>query len=105
MSWTKTGNYLAHVVAAFAPFAEEQTFTEIWRGFDNPSLDDGETLTSSTLAGTTVVQSYEEVNPSVPNPNPAVATTTERAEWDWVVQHNGAPAGSYVFRMVCRCPG
>ena len=100
MSWTKTGNYLAHVVAAFAPFAEEQTFTEIWRGFDNPSLDDGETLTSSTLVGTTVVQSYEEVNPSVPNPNPAVATTTERAEWDWVVQHNGAPAGSYVFRMV-----
>jgi hypothetical protein len=75
------------------------TSTDIWRGYDVPGLTDGATLPSTVLAGSNVAESYEEQNPSVLNP--ATATIGQRAEWDWVLQHNGATADTvYYFRMV-----
>jgi len=71
---------------------------EIWRGYDNPSVSDGATLATAVLSSSHVAQSYEETNPSADNPRPA--TAGQYAEWDWVVQNNTSPAGTYYFRMV-----
>ena len=73
--------------------------SEIWRGYDNTSPADGGTLTSLLLSNSHVLQSYEEQNPSVANPN--ALNTGQRGEWDWVVQNNNAaPVTTYYFRMV-----
>ncbi len=70
-----------------------------WRGYDNASVSDGATLSSSTLASTTQKQSYEENNPSTSTPNQMVVS--DSGEWDFVLQQNGAyPASTYCFRMV-----
>ena len=72
---------------------------ETWRGYNNPTADDGDTLPSLLLSQSDVLQSYEEENSSVLNPN-SVAVG-EYAEWDWVIQENGASfSTSYLFRMV-----
>ena len=70
-----------------------------WRGFDNPSVADGATLPSLKLTLSGVVESYEEENPSVANPN--AITTGDVGEWDWVIEENSAPFNTtFFFRMV-----
>ena len=73
--------------------------TEIWRGFDNSTPVDGETLSTTELASSSTPQkqTYEEAN---------VATSVginknKNAEWDWVIQSNcSSPSTTYYFRMV-----
>ena len=72
---------------------------EIWRGFDNATPTDGATIASALLAGATILETYEEENNSAATPN--AITVGADAEWDWVVQNNGAAATTtYFFRMV-----
>jgi hypothetical protein len=72
----------------------------IWRGFDNGTPTDGSTLGSSLLdGGGNQLQSYEEANNSSGTPTPL--TDSQRGEWDWVIQNNGAAnLTPYCFRMV-----
>jgi len=73
--------------------------TGIWRGYNNPTPADGEILSSRFLANTNVNATYEEENTAVVPPS-GIAVG-EVAEWDWVIQDNGAKAGTnYCFRMV-----
>ena len=73
--------------------------TEIWRGFDNSTPVDGETLSTTELGSSSAPekQTYEEAN---------VATSVginknKNAEWDWVIQSNcSSPSTTYYFRMV-----
>ena len=75
--------------------------TPAWRGFDNSSLADGQTSTSVLLGKSIAFQSYEEENPSVPNPSLIPTGVEQWTEWDWVVQENGAAFNTnYLFRMV-----
>ena len=70
-----------------------------WRGYDNASLADGATLSSSTLSGTNVVESYQENNPSTSTPNQI--GIGQNGEWDFALQQNNAyPNALYCFRMV-----
>jgi hypothetical protein len=70
-----------------------------WRGYNNASVADGATLASSTLSGTDVFGSYEEVNPSVTMPNQV--GIARQGEWDFVLQQNNASEDTtYCFRMV-----
>ncbi len=71
---------------------------ETWRGFDNSSVADGDSV-SKLLTATEGEQTYEEANPATiindfdgpDKPN----------EWDWVVQGNAALGSTtYYFRMV-----
>ena len=71
---------------------------EIWRGFDNSLVDDGNAISTQLLDSTNVLETYEENNPSLSNPN--AIPLGDRAEWDWVVQNNSAPTDTYVFRMI-----
>ena len=93
---------LQYSTSQSGPWADVGTATSTtstWRGFDNPAVADGATLPSLLLTESDVLQSYEEANPSVVNPNPVAVT--EWAEWDWVVQENGAAFNTeYFFRMV-----
>ncbi len=71
----------------------------IWRGFNNTTPSDGAPITSLLLSGSNVLESYEEANPSVSNPN--AVNVGQRGEWDWVVQNNGADGNTtYYFRLV-----
>ena len=70
----------------------------VWRGFDNTAVAGGATLPSVLLASSNVAQTYEEFNPSAPNPNSA--SVGQGAEWDWALEDNSAPSGTYFFRMV-----
>lgn len=72
----------------------------IWRGYDNSTPSDGSTVTSSLLnSQSNTLQSYEESNNSVSNPNTILVGN--RGEWDWVIQNNGATDNTdYCFRMV-----
>jgi hypothetical protein len=74
--------------------------SEIWRGFNNAAPADGATVPSSLLdGGGSTLQSYEEVNASVSNPNFIAAGA--RGEWAWVLENNGAPNfTTYCFRVV-----
>ena len=71
---------------------------EIWRGFDNSLVDDGNAISTQLLDSTNVLETYEENSPSLSNPN--AIPLGDRAEWDWVVQNNSAPTDTYVFRMI-----
>lgn len=72
---------------------------EVWRGYDNATPTDDSTLSSSLLAVSDRLETYEETNNSAVMPNGLLST--EDGEWDWVVQDNGAPEGNFVcFRMV-----
>ena len=71
----------------------------IWRGYNNATPADGAIITALLLSNSNVMESYEEENPSVANPN--TIYVGQRGEWDWVLQGNGAlPATTYYFRMV-----
>jgi len=63
------------------------------------SLGDGYTLPSTVLTDSDVRESYEEENDSVANPN--AIPVNNKGEWDWVLENNGAQAGTnYCFRMI-----
>ncbi|MFT7506932.1 MAG: hypothetical protein ACI92I_000068, partial [Acidimicrobiales bacterium] len=71
----------------------------IWRGFDNAAVTDESTLSSTTLASTTVAETYQENGTASSTPNAIPAGDT--GEWDFVLEQNGAAAGTnYCFRMV-----
>ncbi len=71
----------------------------IWRGFNNAAVADGSTLTTTLLASTTVAQTYEENGFATSTPNQIPLGGV--AEWDFVLEHNGAAAGTnYCFRLV-----
>ena len=73
--------------------------TAVWRGYNNLLAFDNSTISSLLLTGSDVGGSYEEENNSANNPN-SISVGNE-AEWDWVLQHNGATVGvQYCFRMV-----
>ena len=75
------------------------TSSAIWRGFDNATPNDGATLSAELLIGSDVVETYEEHNSSAATPN--TIGVGQQAEWDWVVQNNGALATTtYYFRTV-----
>ncbi len=60
---------------------------------------DGYELTSLLLTDSDVLETYEEGNPTVPNPN--AINVGEAAEWDFALQNNDAtPGAQYCFRMV-----
>ena len=97
MGWSQAGGRKAQVVAAFAPASAAST-ARIWRAFDNTSLTDGDTLSTTLLSTSTVAQTYEEANPTAANPN--AMAIGDVGEWDWVVQDNGASTGDFYFRMI-----
>jgi hypothetical protein len=69
-----------------------------WRGYDNGSVSDGGTLPSALLSTSDTVESYEESNPSVSNPNAIMAGN--EGEWDFVLQHNATSSTNYCFRVI-----
>ena len=73
--------------------------TAPWRGYDNGSVSDGATLSSTTLSTSDEFESYEEENDSAALPT--TLAVGETGEWDWVLENNLATPGvSYCFRMV-----
>ncbi len=85
-------------VATWSDVGEISSSTP-WRGYNNASVLDGATLSSTTLSLSTVFGSYEEENNSTTTPNEA--GVGEYIEFDWVLQHNNATSGvEYCFRMV-----
>ncbi len=75
------------------------TSSAAWIGHNNSSPSDGATLSTSTLTGTDVLETYEEQNPTIVLPN-AIGIGQE-GEWDFVLKQNAAsPNTNYCFRMV-----
>ncbi len=73
--------------------------TSIWRGFNNTSVTNGGTLSTTLLASTTVAETYEEDGVATTSPN--ALSVDDVGEWDFVLEHNGAAAGTnYCFRLV-----
>ncbi len=72
----------------------------IWRGFNNGSPADEADITASLLDGAgNTLMTYEEENDSAPNSTQL--DRTDKGEWDWVVENNGATDfTSYCFRMI-----
>ncbi|MCK9352242.1 MAG: DUF2341 domain-containing protein, partial [Candidatus Pacebacteria bacterium] len=72
--------------------------SEIWRGYDNGSLSDGDSLSQTVLPLSASAQSYEEESDSAVNPVQIDKNTN--GEWDFVLENNmAAPATHYCFRM------
>jgi hypothetical protein len=70
-----------------------------FRGYDNPSVLDGATITTTTLSNSNVGLSYEEENPTVANPNEVLQG--QRGELDFVILNYGAPPNTtFCFRVV-----
>ena len=93
--------YAASVSGPWTDVGNIGSTNATWRGYDNFSVSDGATLTPSEiqLSNSDVAESYEEENPSAPDPRPILAD--ERGEWDWVLQNYAAPPDTvYYFRMV-----
>ncbi len=73
--------------------------TSLWRGYNNTSVNTGSELTTTLLSSTTVAATYEEDGLATSTPNDI--RVDDYAEWDFVLQQNGALAGTqYCFRMV-----
>ncbi len=71
----------------------------LWRGFNNTSVTDGSTLSTTLLASSTVVQTYEENGVTAGTPNQM--SVGAFGEWDFVLQNNNAvPGTNYCFRLV-----
>ena len=70
-----------------------------WRGYDNPSVADGTTLSTNQLTSATILETYEESNSTASTP--VKIDVFKSGEWAWVVQPNDTLAStSYYFRMV-----
>ena len=62
-------------------------------------VSDGRQIPSTLLTDSTKAETYEEENDAGPNYNGL--QVDDIAEWDWVIENNGAAAGTnYCFRMV-----
>lgn len=73
--------------------------TALWRGYDNASVLEESTLSSTTLSVSDTFATYEEENNSALLPN--AISIGDDAEWDWVLEQNDAsPDTSYCFRMI-----
>lgn len=73
--------------------------TAAFRGYNNASVNDGTLLSSTTLASSTAFGTYEEQNLS--SFLQTQIDEGEVAEWDWVIENNGAAGNAtYCFRMV-----
>jgi hypothetical protein len=71
----------------------------IWRGYDNPAVTSGVEVSALLLSGSSVAQSYEELN--VPSVLLNTIPENGAGEWDFVVQNNGAPPeATYCFRLI-----
>ncbi len=70
-----------------------------WRGYNNGSVANHTTLSTLLLSLSQRAEDYVEENPSTSTPTQI--GIGEYGEYDWVVQQNGASAGTnYCFRMV-----
>ncbi len=70
-----------------------------WKYYDNPSVNDGATISTALLSGDPVPQSYNESHPTVTNPNQV--TAGDRTEWDFALDPADAAADTtYYFRIV-----
>ncbi|USN87822.1 MAG: DUF2341 domain-containing protein [Candidatus Nomurabacteria bacterium] len=72
--------------------------TALWRGYNNVSVSDGDTLPSASLSATDKFETYEEENDTSAIPN--AINTGEYGEWDWVIENQADSGTSYCFRMV-----
>lgn len=73
--------------------------TTIWRGYNNTSVNDQTTLSTLLLSSSTVAATYEENGYASSTPNDIGVAAY--GEWDFVLQQNGALAGTnYCFRLV-----
>lgn len=73
--------------------------TTLWRGYNNGGVSDHATLSAQLLGSTTVSATYEENGYATSTPNDI--NVNDYGEWDFVLQHNGAAAGTnYCFRMI-----
>ena len=71
----------------------------IWRGYANAGVTDGSTLSTLVLASSTVEETYQENGIATSSPNEIPVGGV--GEWDFVLEHNAAAAGTnYCFRMV-----
>ena len=73
---------------------------DTWRGYDNPSVTDGLTISAALLSSSfnNDRETYEEANNATTVDN---IVGGKEAEFDWVVQDNAAVGGTtYYFRMV-----
>lgn len=70
-----------------------------WIFKDNSIPADGAAITALLVSTSTVLETYEENNPSALNPNSA--TTTDFIEYDWSLDPANADVGKvYSFRMI-----
>ena len=73
--------------------------SSVWRGYNNSGVSDHATISSQLLASTTVSETYEENGYATSTPNDIYVD--DYGEWDFVLQQNGAQAGTnYCFRMI-----
>lgn len=78
---------------------DSSSSTAKWRGYVNTTPSDGSTLSSTLLGSTTVAATYEEDGVASSTPNDI--NVDDYGEWDFVLEQNGAEAGTqYCFRMV-----
>ncbi len=72
--------------------------TTNWSMFNNSSVTDGATISSTLLASSNVSESYSESNVTAANPN--ALAIGQSGEWDFVLDPSGATSGStYFFRL------
>jgi hypothetical protein len=73
--------------------------SEDWIGYNNPDPIDGQNISSLLLASSTILETYEESNSTLSNPN-AIADG-EFGEWDFALYNNNATSSAdYCFRVV-----
>ena len=80
-------------------FGSEQSQTgSPWGFYDNSTPANGATIGSSVLTGTDSLETYQESNPTVLNPN--AISASNQGEWDFSLNPSNATTGStYYFRM------
>ncbi len=78
----------------------------IWRGYDATGTTDGTVLSENPPTGGSLLLSVSDVAGSLEEGNDSIANTYpaldgEDTEFDWIVEQNGAAAGTYYcFRMI-----
>ena len=70
----------------------------VWQFYDNGSVANGATITSTLLSASDVNESYGESNPTASNPNGI--TVGQEGEWDYALDPANISNTSYYFRMV-----
>ncbi len=72
---------------------------KVWRGFENGEIADGTDLADALLSDSTQAFTYNEQLPTADRELPL--NSGEVAEWDLVLENNGAESGRhYCFRLV-----